>query len=65
MKVIALDRDVPETWLLGPAIEAVRAEGGIIERVIVVVDRLEGAGETFKAAGIPFTAILTAADFGA
>ena len=45
------------------AIEAVRAEGAIVERVIVVVDRLEGAAETFKAAGIPFTAILTTADF--
>ena len=45
------------------AIEAVRAEGAIIERVIVVVDRLEGAADTFKAAGIAFTAILTTADF--
>ena len=45
------------------AIEAVRAEGAIVERVITVVDRLEGAADTFKAAGIPFTAILTAADF--
>lgn len=24
MKVISLDRDVPETWLIGPAVEAVR-----------------------------------------
>src|SRR5262245_30608212 len=45
------------------AIEAVRAEGAVIARVVVVVDRLEGAAETFKAAGIPFTAILTTADF--
>lgn len=45
------------------AIEAVRAEGAIIERVITVVDRLEGAAESFKAAGIPFAALLTAADF--
>ena len=45
------------------AIEAVRAEGAIIERVITVVDRLEGAAETFKAAGIPFQALLTTADF--
>ena len=45
------------------AIEAVRAEGAIIERVIVVVDRLEGAAETFKAAGIPFQALLTTTDF--
>ena len=45
------------------AIEAVRAEGAVVDRVITVVDRLEGAADTFKAAGIPFTAILTAADF--
>ena len=45
------------------AIEALKAEGAVIDRVITVVDRLEGAAETFKAAGIPFTALLTAADF--
>ena len=45
------------------AIEAVRAEGAIIDRVISVVDRLEGAADTFKAAGIPFTALLTTTDF--
>ena len=45
------------------AIEAVRADGAIVERVITVVDRLEGAAETFKAAGIAFDPILTAADF--
>lgn len=45
------------------AIEAVRTDGAIVERVITVVDRLEGASETFKAAGITFEAILTAADF--
>jgi orotate phosphoribosyltransferase len=45
------------------AIEALRAEGAVIDRVITIVDRLEGAAATFKAAGLPFTAILTAADF--
>lgn len=45
------------------AIEALRTEGAVIDRVISVVDRLEGAADNFKAAGIPFTAILTAADF--
>jgi len=46
------------------AIDAVKAEGAVIESVITVVDRLEGAAEAFKAAGIPFHALLTAADFG-
>lgn len=45
------------------AIEAVRADGATVDRVITVVDRREGAAEAFRAAGIPFTAILTAADF--
>lgn len=45
------------------AAEAVKAAGGTIVRVVTVVDRQEGAAEAFKAAGLPFTAILTAADF--
>jgi orotate phosphoribosyltransferase len=45
------------------AIEAVKAEGAIVARVITVVDRLEGASEAFKGAGVPFTALLTTADF--
>jgi orotate phosphoribosyltransferase len=45
------------------AIEAVRAEGAVVQRVVSVVDRLEGAAEAFATAGIPFTALLTAADF--
>jgi orotate phosphoribosyltransferase len=45
------------------AIEALKAEGAAIDRVITVVDRLEGAADTFKAAGVPFSALLTAADF--
>jgi orotate phosphoribosyltransferase len=45
------------------AIAAVQAQGAIIEGVITVVDRLEGAAEAFKAAGIPFHALLTADDF--
>ena len=45
------------------AIDAVKAEGAVIESVITVVDRLEGAAEAFNAQGIPFRALLTAADF--
>ena len=45
------------------AIEALKAEGALIDRVITVVDRLEGAADTFKAAGVTFSALLTAADF--
>ena len=45
------------------AIEGLGAEGATIARVISLVDRLEGAADAFKRAGIPFTALLTAADF--
>ena len=45
------------------AIEVVQAEGAIVDRVITVVDRLEGAADNFKAAGIAFLPLLTAADF--
>jgi orotate phosphoribosyltransferase len=45
------------------AIEALKEEGAIIDRVITVVDRQEGAADAFKAAGIAFQALLTAADF--
>jgi orotate phosphoribosyltransferase len=45
------------------AIEALKAEGAVVDRVISVVDRLEGAADAFRTAGIPFTAILTTADF--
>ena len=63
-KRIAVLEDVTTTGgSATKAIEALRAEGAVIDRVITVVDRLEGAADKFKAAGIPFMAILTAADF--
>ena len=45
------------------AIEVAKAEGAVIDRVITIVDRLEGAAEAFKVAGVPFAALLTVADF--
>ena len=45
------------------AIEAVKADGATVLGVITAVDRLEGAAEAFAAAGVPFRAILTVADF--
>jgi orotate phosphoribosyltransferase len=44
------------------AIEQVRAEGAIVDRVLTVVDRQEGAAEAFKAVGVPFGWILTASE---
>jgi orotate phosphoribosyltransferase len=45
------------------AVEAVRDEGAEIALVLTMVDRQEGAAETFTAAGIPFRALFTAEDF--
>ncbi len=45
------------------AVQAVRADGAIVVAVVTVVDRQEGADETFKAAGLDFRPILTLADF--
>ena len=45
------------------AVEAVKADGGIVATVVTIVDRLEGASEAFKAAGLDFRAVLTVKDF--
>ena len=53
-KRLAVLEDVTTTGASATkAIEALRAEGAIIDRVVTVVDRLEGAADNFKAAGIP------------
>jgi orotate phosphoribosyltransferase len=44
------------------AIDAVRGEGAQVIKVLTMVDRQEGAAEAFKAAGIPFAALVTAAE---
>lgn len=45
------------------AVEAVRADGAVVATVITIVDRLEGAADAFKAAGLDFRAVLTVSDF--
>jgi orotate phosphoribosyltransferase len=45
------------------AADAARAEGAEVVGVITVIDRQEGAGEAFAAAGLTLTPILTLADF--
>ena len=45
------------------AIEAVRASGATVVSVVTVVDRLEGAADAFRAAGVAFRPLLTVADF--
>lgn len=45
------------------AVEAVKDAGGEIAFVLTMVDREEGAAETFAAAGVPFRSLFRAAEF--
>ena len=45
------------------AVEAVRDAGGEVALVFTMVDRQEGAAETFAAAKLPFRALFTASEF--
>lgn len=45
------------------SVEAARAEGATVTKVITVVDRLEGAQKNLAAAGIELVPLLTAKDF--
>jgi len=45
------------------AAEAIREAGGEVVLVLTMVDREEGAAETFKAAGLPFKSLFKASEF--
>lgn len=45
------------------AVEAVREAGGEVVLVFTMVDREEGASETFREAGLPFRALFRASEF--
>ena len=45
------------------AVEALKSEGAIVVRMLTLVDRKEGAADTFAKAGLAFSAILTTDDF--
>ena len=45
------------------AVEILRAGGGIVEHVITVLDRQEGAGETLAEQGLKLSSLFTAKDF--
>lgn len=44
------------------AVEALRSAGAVVERVLVVVDREEGARERLESNGVTFEALVTATD---
>ncbi len=45
------------------AVEALRETGAEVALVLTMVDREEGADETFKEAGLPFRSLYKAAEF--
>ena len=45
------------------AVEALREAGATIALVISILDREEGAGQLYAAAGIPFQSLFTASEF--
>ena len=45
------------------AVDAIRSAGGVVERVISVVDRLQGARSAFAREGLELVAVLDADDF--
>lgn len=45
------------------AVDVLKQAGGEVALVLTIVDRLEGAGDAFAAAGVAFDALLTTDDF--
>jgi orotate phosphoribosyltransferase len=46
------------------ALQTLREAGAVVEEVVVVIDRQEGAREAIEAAGYRFTALFTTTDLG-
>jgi orotate phosphoribosyltransferase len=46
------------------AVEALRAAGSTVTRVLAVVDREEGGSAALEAAGVPYRALLRSRDLG-
>lgn len=61
-KVVVIE-DVTTTGVsLMRAVEAVREAGGIVDKVVVIVDRQEGAAELFRKEGLRFVPLLVRDD---
>lgn len=61
-RVVIVD-DVATTGIsVSKAVEAIRANGGVVEDVVAVVSRLEGAEEKLQGMGVKLTAVATIHD---
>ncbi len=61
-KVVIVDDVATTGGSLLEAAEVIREEGGRVDTALVVVDRMEGAEESLKDAGIELRSVLTAED---
>jgi orotate phosphoribosyltransferase len=61
-KVVVLEDIATTGQSAVDAVEALRAAGAVVNRVLVVVDREEGARENVEAHGVTFESLLTATD---
>jgi len=63
-KRVAIVEDVTTTGESAlKAVEAARDAGGVVALVLTMVDREEGASETFAQAGLPFRSLYKASEF--
>jgi orotate phosphoribosyltransferase len=61
-KVLIVD-DVATTGIsVSKAVEAIRANGGVVENAIALVSRMEGAEENLKKLKVKLTAVITIRD---
>ena len=62
-KVVVVDDVTTTGGSVLKAVKAVRAAGGVVDTVVTVVDRLEGAAANLAAEGLTLIPLLTARDF--
>jgi orotate phosphoribosyltransferase len=64
-QVVAIVEDVVTTGGSSlAAIDRCQEFGLVVERVVAIIDRMEGGAQAFAERGIPFTSLLTIQDFG-
>jgi len=61
-RVVFVEDVVTTGGTLRAAVERMRAEGGVVDRAVAVVDREEGGAEGLRAAHVEFIALLRARD---
>ena len=61
-RVVVIDDDATTGTSVSKAIDVIRANGGVVEDVVAVLSRMEGAEEKLKEMGVRLTAVITIPD---